>query len=101
MQSKYLALKRRQQQTQTPTKQKKQPKKTHTKKHAVWVTKAGKDKQGNFRKMPRQLQFEFFLLVFSPKRNIIFVFLFLSTSINSYQHQDNYLYAVYKNISSV
>lgn len=36
---------------------------------------------------------------FSPKRNV-FVFLLVSTSINSYQNQGSCLYAVYKNISS-
>lgn len=42
----------------------------------------------------------FFLLDFILKRNTVFVFLFVSTSIKSYQKQDIHLCAVNRNISS-
>lgn len=46
------------------------------------------------------LQLEFFLLVFILKRSMVFVFLLVSTSIESYQNQDIHLCSAYKRISS-
>lgn len=70
----------------------------HTKTHRVWITKAGKEVHSWSKTVGYSSHF--FLLVFILKRNMVLVFLFVSTSIKSYQNQDIHLCSAYKSISS-